>query len=277
MALVAVLLTLGALSALGVALGASARGAADLTRNLVAQAQGEALADGAIRRAILAWIAAPDAWPANGIPRPVLVGGTAVLVEIQDINGLIDINEADEALLTGWLRVLGVAEPGPLARRVIDWRDPNDISRNGGSKAAYYRSQGLPPPGSRPYELVEELALVAGFPPLLIKEAGRSATVLARRYGIDPMTAPLAALLAVPGMDASEARDWVLRRQPGGAPPLGDSPAARRYFQKAEPQLLRLTARAEIGPATVIREATFRLTGDPAEPFWVQLWRGRAD
>jgi general secretion pathway protein K len=177
----------------------------NLARNLVENAQAEALADAGVHLAILALLDPdPAKRPrADGTPWKVTFGGAEITVSVQDEGGKIDLNQAPDDLLRGLFVSLGVeaAEAGALVDAIADFRDPDDLRRLNGAEDRDYEAAGLPwGAKDAPFEAVEELRQVIGMTPKLYREVASALTVHSRRRGIDPAVAPLEVLLALPGM-----------------------------------------------------------------------------
>jgi general secretion pathway protein K len=95
--------------------------------------------------------------------------GTGVFsVKIENEAGKININRADENLLKMMLNKfeLDDGEKDIIVDSILDWRDPDDLSRLHGAEDEYYQS--LPEPyraRNDDFESVEELLLVKGITP----------------------------------------------------------------------------------------------------------------
>ncbi|MDM8569012.1 type II secretion system protein GspK [Thiotrichales bacterium HSG1] len=82
--------------------------------------------------------------------RPYFGYGKAFFA-LQDKRGLIGINFATKSIISRLLGVLGV-EPelhGPLAAKLQDYIDPDDLHRINGAEDSHYKSRNLPPPINR--------------------------------------------------------------------------------------------------------------------------------
>ncbi len=169
-ALLIVLWTLVPISLLFVMLAASARSDAQLTANLRAAAEIEAVADGAINTAIFDLLQHGGA--VQGSPPSVgRLSGADIGIQVVDQSGLVNPNIASPELLGGLLLCLG-ADPGQASRiaaAVDEWRAPGRRTARRDAKAAQYRAAGLSygPPGA-PFETLGELGDVLGMTPALL-------------------------------------------------------------------------------------------------------------
>lgn len=162
-ALLIVLWSLVLVSLLFIGLASSTRSGVQLTSNLRAAAELEAVADGAIHTEIFALMkpggaAGPPA--ADGDP------GTEVSVQVTGLSGMLNPNTAPPELMRALLLRVGAdpREAGQVAAAIADWRTVGRTPRPGGAKRAQYEAAGLAygPPGT-PFETLDELRLVLGM------------------------------------------------------------------------------------------------------------------
>ena len=209
LALVAVLWVLVLLALVAASFSRTTRTEINLARNLVENAQAEALADAGVHLAILALLDPdPAKRPrADGTPFQVMFGGAEITVSVQDEGGKIDLNRAPDELLRGLFVSLGVeaAEADALVDAIADFRDADDLLRLNGAEDRDYEDAGLPwGAKDAPFEAVEELRQVIGMTAELYRLVAPALTVYSRRRGIDPDSAPRAVLLALPGAQTVE-------------------------------------------------------------------------
>ena len=106
-------------------------------------------------------------WQYEGIP---------VDVSVVDEQGKIDINAADQPLLSAFFRAIGVPadKAGAIAGAMIDWRDADPLTQpQGGAEDPEYAAAGLPY-GAKdaPFETVAEIEQVLGMTPATYKLRG---------------------------------------------------------------------------------------------------------
>lgn len=84
---------------------------------------------------------------------------------IQDDRGRISINFSPRVMLDLWLQGRGVepSERTALYSSLLDYQDPDDLTRVGGAEADEYREAGLPPPPNRTLMTPLELRRVMGW------------------------------------------------------------------------------------------------------------------
>ncbi|MDJ0944599.1 MAG: type II secretion system protein GspK [Kiloniellales bacterium] len=247
-ALVAVLWVIVLLAAMAISFVGTIRTETSVTRNLVDNAGARALADAGVYRAVLALYhsfeevqtggdsgilaaldeaaeatsgeasagnpVANDALRFDGRPYLWPFENGVVQIAIQSEAGKIDLNAAREDLLLGLLRANGAEQPEVLVDRIADFRDPDKERRPQGAEDADYeaagRSQGAK---DAPFESVAELQQVIGVSRSLYDRLAPALTVYSEARGIDPLTAPAAALRALPEIDPSTIEALLAQRQ----------------------------------------------------------------
>jgi general secretion pathway protein K len=281
-ALILVLWIVALLAVIAAGLVSSGRTESRLAHNLVENAKAEALADGAVRRAVLGLLAVDpnQAWRTRGGPYRVTYGEGDVLVTVADEDGKIDLNAAPPELLTGLLRQLGLdaGAAETMTDRIIDFRDPDHEPRPHGAEDPQYVAADLPAGAQdRPFASESELLGVLGMTPELYRRMRPYITIFSGAEAVDPMHASRVVLAAIPGMT-----DQLIDAYANAGP--NDDPLASINDDSVfdvEPYLIpsrqvMYTVRAEArtrGGGLFVREAVIELTGDPKRPFRVHAWR----
>jgi general secretion pathway protein K len=275
MAILYVVWGLGLLAMIAVSFLGTGNVSYALSHTSLEAARQQAAIEASIARAVLALTdPRPERrWRVDGMPQDFTWGGTSMRVAIQDELGRIDLNQADQGLLTGLLRSAGLSatDAADLADKVLDWRDPNPARRLNGAKEREYRTAGLPyGPRNGPFQSVDELQLVIGMSKELYARLEPALTVHSGRPLFDPQVAPRQALIALPGMSAEALAAAIAARNSGGlrAGTLDPSiPLGGRAF----------TVRSEISSShgVDVHEAVIRLTDRPEQPFWVLSWKSK--
>jgi general secretion pathway protein K len=207
MPIISVLRGIGLLTIVSVSLLWSGNISYQLARNGFEIANINGIAEAVINRAILG-LSDPRRdrlWRADGVAQTFEFDRIHIRIVIQDELGRIDLNHADAGFLGGLFLSAGLAPEGKssMVDKIEDWRDPNPLRRLNGAKDQDYRLAGLSNrPRNRPFQSVEELALVMDMTPALFKRIEPGLTVYSGRQFIDPQVAPREVLLALPGMDA---------------------------------------------------------------------------
>lgn len=260
-ALVAVLWIVSLLAAIAASFATTQRTEIVGARNQIGSAEARALADAGVQRAVMTLATGGEAATRNGSEREWVFPAGKVITSVHAEGGKVDLNGADAGLLAGLLAAGGADNPDRLAAAVIDFRDADADPQPGGAEDGDYRAAGLGHEAKdRPFEREDELLQVLGMTRAVYDAVAPAVTVYSRSRGIDPATAPAAALAALPGMSAAQADQ-------GGA--LADSP----YLVPSAIPIVTIRAEAETeGGAVFVREAVVALTPGARKPFHILTW-----
>jgi type II secretory pathway component PulK len=201
-ALLTVLWLLTALSAVGAASLAVARLGADVSRNRILL-----LRAGWAREACAEMLLAryAERGTVTDLDTTDLGRATWCRATVEDAAGKLDLNRAPREML---LTLLG---SDSLTDALLDWRDRDDVPRQRGAEAEWYRSQGRRGPRNGPLADVGELEFVRGFDQAEVAPFRALVTVRGAEQ-IDINAAPAAVLGALPGLGA-EAVSLILRHR----------------------------------------------------------------
>ncbi len=196
LALVTVLWVLVLLSLMAASFARTTRTEVNLARNLIDNAQAEALAEAGVYLAILALLDPdPARRPrADGTPWKVTFAGAEIAVSVQDEGGKIDLNQAPDELLRGlllaaeWNDADGEAvglddrEADALVDAIRDFADADDLTRLNGAEDRAYADAGIPwGAKDAPFAAVEELQQVMGMTGALYRQVAPFLTVYSKR------------------------------------------------------------------------------------------------
>jgi general secretion pathway protein K len=262
MALVAVLGFLAALSLVLIGVTATSRSTLDGASRHLLRAQAQMAIESAVEHAASTLAGARGALPALMTAPTILdVGGFHVRVSVRLERGKVDLNFADQALLSALFRAGGASpdKADGLAAAVQDWRDGDDLVRLNGAERQHYRAAGLyHVPENKPFRSSGEVQRVLGMTPQILACIGGEMTVLTRSSGIDSSQADPALQRAL-GVEPHMAA----RGQP--ATPLIDA-------QPITPgDVFEVTVELD-DPRRRIRRGervSVRITGNPADPYWI--------
>jgi general secretion pathway protein K len=282
---IALVLVLWAVTLLMVIAGSfafSVRTQTQLTGNLVSIARARALADAGVYRGVFELMRpATDGgrWKANGFQHPFDLEGEEVVVTLRPEAAKIDLNAANDALLKGLLLSAGIGaeEAARLLDEILDWRDPDDLSRPLGAEREQYLAAGLSyVPANAPFRSVDELRLILGMPAGLFRRISGALTVFSGQSGIDSTTASRAVLLAIPGATAEDVDAYLARRQAELAQGQDPEPfpLAAAYTVAHAGQVYNIESVARLRDGTSFtRDAVASLTQDPKHPFVFLSWK----
>ena len=267
-ALVAVLWGLTILSIIAAAFLADTRGQSAVTRNLLENAKAQALADAGIYRAIAGILSIDPsiAWRSDGTRYQMALGEGQVEITIFDEGGKVDLNRAQDRMLSGLLQVFGVPEEQApaLIDTIRDFADRDDDPRPFGAEDGDYLAAGLDW-GSKdaPFESVEELQQVLGISRPLYDRLAPFLTVYSGRAQINPVVAPREVLMAMPGLGEEQVNALLARRE---------SEDGTRVRSVGTAFTIRAEA-VTTGGGRFIREAVVQRTADRRNPYLIREWR----
>jgi general secretion pathway protein K len=305
-ALVLVLWVITLLTVMAMGLTAAQRTESTLTANALDGARFRAAADAGIAYAVLNLLAPPpveldtiqtDAqgrsalWLPDGSPHPWTFAETPLAISVHNEASRVDLNRADAPILTALLMILGVEEDAALALadRILDWRDPDDLTGLNGAEDPDYEAEGLPY-GAKdgPFTSIEELRQVLGVSQDLYRRLAPEVTVDAGTAQVDGQFASAPVLAATLGVTMEEAQLAIAERNqpvlPGGVPGQGAAGQGRggplyriRVARGGEPAAVDPGAGAAPGQGAqaasqVAMEALVRVEAGGQPPFQV-IWR----
>jgi general secretion pathway protein K len=281
-ALISVLWITTLLAVIAASFTSSARTESQLAHNTVENAKAEALADGAVHRAVLGLLEPePErAWRVDGTTYRLDYGEGTVVVRIFDEDAKVDLNAAPPELLDGLLRLLGV-EPEQaeiLVDRIVDFRDEDDQPEPSGAEDPDYEAAGRAAGAiDRPLVSESELLGVLGMSEALYRRLRPFVTVYSGAEGIDPTRASLDVLRMVPGM-TPELAEAIRAAGPDGDPfeAIDDDALfeIEAYFVPSREIMFQIRAEARTaGGGVFVREAVVELTLQPDRPFGAHAWR----
>ena len=253
-----------------------------VVQNAVSAAQAEAMANGAVNRALYeTFKPALDAntWKADGRERQWEADGATIKVVIMDESGKIDINTSPDALLKGLLLSVGVdaAKAAQLLDAILDWRDVDSLPRPNGAEGDAYRAAGLKyEPANAPFEAVEQLQQVLGMTPDIYLRIAPLVTVQSRQPGINTLVAPREVLMAIPDVDPAQVDAYIAQRNEslaGGQPPPPFA-AGAAFMSGAVDSVIDIHAEARMPDGAVfVRDAVARRSGDAKHPYAYLSWK----
>ncbi|MBE0623370.1 MAG: general secretion pathway protein GspK [Burkholderiales bacterium] len=270
-ALVLVLWTVTLLTIIASSFAFSSRTETLLSRNQVAMARAQVLADAGVERALYELFKpAGDAarWKPDGRIHVWEFDGAVVRIVLRDESARIDLNQGSEALIKGLLKSTGLNEKevAGLADAIADWIDPDDFRRPNGAEAREYEAAGRSyKPANAGFESVDELRLVLNVTPELFRKLRGLLTVNSSRTGFNSMSAPPEILYAIPEVNPDAVKQYIAQRERAWAEnqPLAPFVPALPYAS-ANSAVYNIVARAETADGSVfIRDTSVQLPPAP--------------
>jgi len=189
--------------------GASVSAHLKTTRNAIDNARAEALADAGVELAVLdisAWRTSATRevrFPRNGrSSRCSVDNGDWLTIAVEDEVGKVDLNMADERLISAALLAAGVAEDrvARQAQRILDYRNPGNTRRPLDTDVEE-RDQARQRTKNRPLDAIEEVEQVLGMPIGLADALRPYATVYSGQVTVDGNLAHRRLLAALASRD----------------------------------------------------------------------------
>ena len=223
-------------------------------------------------------------WVGDGRPYTFAFGDAEIEVRITDDSGKIDINAADETMLTNLFSARGVEldKAQALAAAVLDWRDPDDMALPNGAELPEYKAAGLAyGPKNAPFDTVSELQQVLGMDYALYEQLESSLTIYSGRAAPNAGFASAETLAAMYPDASPEQLQELIRQRQAMAP--GDPAAAGIMLPDGTPLVAggggltySVKSRATLpnGASTTL-DATIRMGGINAagRPYVILRWR----
>ena len=176
----------------------STRTQVELTRNLAAQAQADALADGAINL-LVAEISSRSADEVRVGARALALPTGQANVTVTDLAGRVDVNTASPELIARTLQAAGAEADlsAAIAARIV--------ARRGGPEGA-----------QRPILILDELMRIPGVTSALYARLEGMMTTKGGHRVVDAAVASPQVVLALAGLNADAARAYLAERAQGG-------------------------------------------------------------
>ena len=282
---IALVLVLWVMTLLAVIAGSfvyTARSNTLVSGNLVAQARARLLADAGIERGIyevLKPAADTERWQARSLPYELSLDAAQIRVTMRDEAARIDLNTADEALLKGLLLSLGQEADAAdkLLDAIVDWRDTDELVRPQGAERDQYEAAGYDYiPANAPFQSVEELRLVIGMTPELLRKMQPALTVYSKQAGINSRQAPREVLMALPNVLVEDVDAYLVLREDMHTQEQTPTPFAQAaaYEANGASQVYNLRSVVSLPDGSrFANEAVVKLTNKPNRPFAVLRWQ----
>ncbi len=264
----------------------------NLARNLLENAEAEALAEAGVHLAAAKLIqpTVEGGWSIDGRVHAVRLGDGEVRISIADEGGKIDLNRAPDTLLRALFRAAGTdsRDSAALADAIIDFRDPDHLHRLNGAEDDDYSAAGLMHDAKDgPFETVEELKQVIGMPAQLYQQIAPVVTVFGRRPLPNQATAPPLVVAAMAGQTLGETALGGAQGSAqiqsgeqlgsssdnsGSGTPLSDSGEVTGLRSRLGVYAIHAEGQAPDG-SLFARAAILRFVGRPNTPFQILEWR----
>jgi len=272
--LMTVLWSIALLSALAMAASVTFRGFAGVMAVERDQVQAEALLTGGLEMAAGTMQTSSDS-PLTELETTATLDTGAVRVRLNDEGGRIDIGKAPVEVLTSMFRYVGVpvAAAGIVAQRIVERRSKaasSDIGSRPSNQAPQLSIT------NQPFADLGQLHSIPEMEPQWIEAIAPLATVFGNQT-VNPLTAPLAVIAALPGVDAQRAAAFINARR--NAPSDADQlvrlhlGAAQQYLAVKPQRVASVDLTAElVSGYTTTAHAVIVVLPQDSQPYRVLIW-----
>jgi general secretion pathway protein K len=208
--------------------------------------------------------------PLTELESRLVIPGGSVRIRISDEGGRIDIGKAPVELLASLFRHVGARNPDVIAQQISAWRTAgNDQPRAATSEEAQA------PESEFPFSDVRQLAQVPGMSPELLAAAAPLLTIFGSAT-VNPLTAPIEVIAALPGIGRAQLRGFAETRQrfPNDAARVRAALGPAQQHLAESPQQVasvELTATLDDGFEAAVK-AVIVLLRDDGEPYRILAW-----
>lgn len=259
-----------------------ARSSALVAGNQVSLAKARALADAGIHRGLYELVKPvtdAERWKADGRIRLFSLDNVEIRLVMRDESAKIDLNTADDVLLKGLLRSVGLDEDGAnqVLEAILDWRDADELTRPQGAERDRYESMGLRSiPTNAPFQNLDELQRVIGVTPDLYQKLVNLLTVFSKSTGINSTLAPRQVLLSLPNVTEADVDAYLAQREEllDSGQVVTPFPQAAGFETGAASHVYNFRSIAKSPEGMhFVREAVAKVAQDPKRPFIFLLWQ----
>lgn len=178
-------------------------------------------------------------------PYKIELGERSYEVRVTPVNALPNLNLLEREPLERYLRYLGLAERGALALAavVLDWRDADDFTAEGGAEEGYYRRLPEPyAPRNGPLRSWREAAYLKDMTPEVLRLLRENFSLHSREAYPHVDYAPAAAIAALADLPEQVARDALENYRAALAAAEGRPPELKKIVTEADQQKFLLAS-----------------------------------
>ncbi len=172
-------------------------------------------------------------WRGDGSIYQIRFGEAEIRVRLFAENGKIDLNAADEILLTTLCSAIvpDLEQQQALVSAILDWRDEDDLVRVNGAEKDEYAEAGLSySPANKNFQLLEELQMVLGMNEEVFARMRPLVTVYSGQKDVSLDVAPKEVLRVLSSLDDEALNEYLAQRKESNElqlspPPFPDTQA----------------------------------------------------
>lgn len=154
-------------------------------------------------------------WKADGSLYQIYYKEAEIRVRLFSEKGKIDINQADEKLLTLMMTstTLKLDEQQALVSAILDWRDDDELVRINGAERSQYEEAGLSyQPTNKDFNSIEELQMVLGMNGAVFEELQPIITVYSMQPNVDMDVAPIEVQFVIANLDSLSFEEYIAQQ-----------------------------------------------------------------
>lgn len=244
-ALILVLWVLSLMIIMAGSFALSMRREAGIVANIKNSAQAIAIAESGLNFAEM-MLLLPDKnkrWRTDGSVYQLDTDDAVIRIRLLAESGKIDINKAEEKLLTSLLAAAPSVDSKTqvkLVSAILDWRDEDDLVHIDGAEQKEYKEAGLKySPRNKPFQSIEELRLVLGMDEATFNWLAPLVTVHSRQAQVNLQQASKDVLLVLPELDEGLLEEYLAARLDSAKrdlpPPFPSIPVSTQPNQSPQP------------------------------------------
>jgi len=193
-------------------------------------------------------------WRADGSIYILNYQGAEIRVRVLSEHGKIDINKADEVLLTAMMSSIEIelTQQQQLVSAILDWRDKDDLVHTNGAEKAEYEAAGLAyQPANKDFQLIDELQMILGMDHIIYQQLKPLITVYSKQKAVNLQVASKEVIQAIGNLDAEILDEYLKQRLENN---LAQLPAAEFPLTENTPET---SGGVDKAVYTIISEAKF--------------------
>lgn len=154
-------------------------------------------------------------WRADGSLYQLRYLDADIRVRLFSEQGKVDINKADEVMLTTLISSVSVDldKQQQLVSAIIDWRDQDDLIHLNGAEKDQYEEAGLSyQPANNDFQLIDELQMVLGMTAEIYQQLKPLITVYSKQANVNLEVASKEVIQAIGSLDPVVMDEYLQRR-----------------------------------------------------------------
>ena len=155
-------------------------------------------------------------WRADGSIYQIDYQQAIIRVRVFSELGKIDINKADEVLLTEMMKssAIELDKQQEIVSAILDWRDQDDLVHTNGAEKQQYEDAGLSyQPANKDFQLIDELQMVLGMTKELYQQIKPLVTVYSKQAKVNLKNASKEVIQAIGNLDQATMDQYLQERK----------------------------------------------------------------